>query len=325
MNEITSIDAESLKAQGFTDEELQAVLPKEESEQEPQAEEVKEEVTEEQPTLETETVVEQPAPDGDKVSKHVPYDRFKQKIDEANLLKAELAALKQQQKQQPAPQPAQATQTVSPNEAKAKYFAMLSEQAEAEARQIVGIEKDEDISTLQFTDYRKYQTYLNAMTAIVQEKDQQNRQVWKAQSENTQFIDKLQSDPLFPQVYAYTVAEFDELPLKESKKVTVALNKIGAKQGSKEDFDLVESTFAKYKEKFLASNGQVAQSSTIIAKDITTNPILDKADGLPRAQGLSGSKTAAMSWQQVEQLIIDGKIDQIPKDMLKQIDPKLIE
>jgi len=321
MDEITSI-AESLKQHGFTEEEIQSVVPQEEVVEENATSE--ETPVEELPS-EEKPVEEQPAPDSDKVSKHVPYDRFKEVNEKNKVLAAKLAAYEAQQAKAPTPvqpNPAPAAPVVSPVEAKAKYFAMLTETADKEAREIVGLTAEDDISTLQFTDYRKYQTYLNAMTSIVQEKDQENRQSWKTQAENTEFIGKLQSDPLFQQVYAYTVAEFDELPAKQSKKVTEALNRIGSKQGSKDDFRLVEDTFADYKNKFLALNGQ-APSPT--QQQPVVHSALDKTAGLPRAQGLSGAKTAAMSWAQVEQLIIDGRIDEIPKEMIKKIDPKLLE
>ena len=102
------VDAETLKQQGFTDEDLQGIMP---SEPEPTPEPVTEPTPEPEPAIETTEPTPEPeseptAPDSDKVSKHVPYDRFKEINDKNKVLAAEIAALKAKQFE-PAPQPTQ--------------------------------------------------------------------------------------------------------------------------------------------------------------------------------------------------------------------------
>lgn len=326
--ENTNIDLASL-SQHFTEEELATVLPKDEAE----SAEVVEEQAEQQEVEQTE---EPSQPDSDIVQEEKPqklkptviaYDRFKEVNDKAKALAAELAALKAQKpEQQPTltPQPVQ-PEPVNMSAQRAKYYESLTKDADREAREILGIDATEDIASLQFTDAVKYQVYLNAMTSIVQEKDSQNKQAWKLQQDTEQFVARIQSDPLFPQVYKFIDDSLDDLPTRETKKINDALQRIGVKRGTKKDFALIEETYNTYKEKFIALTGAEKQP---VVPQIQANKVaspLDKAEGLPRASNLSGAKTAAMSWQQVEQLIRDGKADQIPKEMLAQIDPKLIE
>ena len=325
--ETTSISVESLKQQGFTDEELQGVIPQEETAEEKPAEEPAQEEqpqTEEEPV---EEVKEQPAPDSEKVSKHVPYDRFREVNEKAKALAAELAALKAQQvtpkqeqktvfEQQPAP-----AQTNNAD-ARAKYFATLSSNADKEAREIYGI-ADADLTELQFTDNAKYQAYLDTRATIVQEKHAEHMKVFHVRQQNEAYVAKLQQDPLFAPVYQYANEAMQDLPGRELLKFKEAETRVTQFCGTDADFALLDKYMADYKAKFLAAQGQAT-----VANNATIQPHkapLDKAEGLPRANNLSGAKSAAMSWAQVEQLIRDGKADQIPRDMLAQIDPKLIE
>ena len=314
--ETNELDVASLK-QHFTDEELQSVLPKEEST------ETVEETVKEEP-LETEvaeTVVEQPAPDSDKVSKHVPYDRFKEVNEKAKALAAELAALKAQKpvQQQQFEQPNQPNQVDS----RAKYYAMLSASADEEAREIHGIGKDVDLGTdLQFTDNPKYQAYLDTKAMLVQGKHTNNVNAFQVRQQNEAYVGKLQQDPLFAPVYQYATEAMQELPGREFLKFKEAEARVTQFVGTGEDFTLLDKYMNTYKAKYLAASGQ---PPTPASKQAGVHSPLDKTEGLPRANNLSGAKTSAMSWAQVEDLIRQGKADQIPREMLAQIDPKLIE
>jgi hypothetical protein len=307
------VDVQTL-SEHFSEEEIKAVLP-----QEPAAETPAPEAPTE-PTTEPSQAV------GDTDSKLkptvIPYDRFKEVNEKNKLLAAELAAIKAQQQeaaQRPAPPPVQqAPPQVDAKAERARYYAMLSDAAEKEAREIHGIDATEDISTLQFTDQRKYQTYMNTMQAIVQTKDAENRQVMRLQQENEKFISYLQQDPLFPKVLQYSAADLENLPNKEAKAVDAAAGRLMQKRGTPDDFKLIEKTIQTYKQKFLSLNGQVEQPAS------PPSP-LERAADLPRAGALSGNKSSAMSWAQVEGLIREGKIDQIPKEMIRQIDPRLLE
>ena len=319
------IDVASLK-QHFTDEELQGVIPQEETAEEKPAEEPAQEEqpqTEEEPV---EEVKEQPAPDSEKVSKHVPYDRFREVNEKAKALAAELAALKAQQvtpKQEQKPvfeqQPSPAQQNNA--DARAKYFATLSSNADKEAREIYGI-ADADLTELQFTDNAKYQAYLDTRATIVQETHAEHMKAFHVRQQNEAYVAKLQQDPLFAPVYQYANEAMQDLPGRDLLKFKEAEMRVTQFCGTDADFALLDKYMADYKAKFLAAQGQAPAPQQQAQPHKAP---LDKAEGLPRANNLSGAKSAAMSWAQVEQLIRDGKADQIPRDMLAQIDPKLIE
>lgn len=327
--ENTSISVESLKQQGFTDEELQGLIPQEETAEDKPAEEP---AQEEQPQTEeehVEEVKEQPAPDGEKVSKHVPYDRFREVNEKAKALAAELAALKAQQvapkqeqkpvfEQQPAP-----AQTNNAD-ARAKYFAALSSNADKEAREIYGI-ADADLTELQFTDNAKYQAYLDTRATIVQEKHAEHMKAFHVRQQNEAYVAKLQQDPLFAPVYQYANEAMQDLPGRELLKFKEAEMRVTQYRGTDADFALLDKYMDDYKAKYLAATGQTVGQQPQHQVQQQTKAPLEKAEGLPRANNLSGAKSAAMSWAQVEQLIRDGKADQIPKEMLAQIDPRLIE
>jgi hypothetical protein len=327
------IDMASL-SQHFTEEELASVMPKDEAENAEAQETVQEEPTDEQPATEPQEEQEPSHPDGDTVQEEpkklkpsvIAYDRFKEVNDKAKALAAELAALKAQ-KTTPVEQPKTVFQQpqTAPNsqaEAKAKYYAMLSAEADKEARDIHGI-KDADLTELQFVDNAKYQAYLDTRATIVQERHTENVKQFQVRQANEMYVSKLQNDPLFAPVYNFAIADMEDLPVREVKAFKAAEARVTNFQGTDADFKLLDEYLEKYQDKYLAMTGQqpVASQATVTK----TKAPIEKAEGLPRANSLSGAKTAAMSWQQVEQLIRDGKADQIPKEMLSQIDPKLIE
>ena len=325
--ENNNIDLASL-SQHFTEEELATVLPKEETENA--------EVVAEQAEPQEEQHEEPSQPDSDIVQEEKPqklkptviaYDRFKEVNDKAKALAAELAALKAQKPVEPT-QPAQTVfeqpKPVQPSqaEAKAKYYAMLSSEADKEAREIHGIESA-DLTELQFVDNAKYQAYLDTRATIVQERHTENVKQFQVRQANEQYVARLQQDPLFAPVYNFAIADMEDLPVREVKAFKAAEARVSNFQGTEADFKMLDEYLEKYKDKYLAMTGQKPVLPQVSVTQ--TKAPLDKAEGLPRANNLSGAKTAAMSWQQVEQLIRDGKADQIPKEMLAQIDPKLIE
>ena len=322
--ENTNIDIGSL-SQHFTEEELATVLPKDEA----QNAEVVEEQAEQQEVEQTE---EPSQPDSDIVQEEKPqklkptviaYDRFKEVNDKAKALAAELAAMKAQKPvERPVEQPRQMNEQQTQTEAKAKYYATLSADADREARAILGI-GDTDLTELQFTDNPKYQALLDTRATIVQERHMENVKQFQVRQANEQYIATLQQDPLFQSMYQFASEELYSLPGRELMQFKEAEARVLNYRGTESDFKLLDKYIGDFKDKYLASTGQKPVMPQVSVTH--TKAPLDKAEGLPRASNLSGAKTAAMSWQQVEQLIRDGKADQIPKEMLAQIDPKLIE
>ena len=60
----------------------------------------------------------------------------------------------------------------------AKYYAAISQAADREARDIFGIDANEDLTALQFSDPGKYQSYLDARTSLVQQMDFEERRIF---------------------------------------------------------------------------------------------------------------------------------------------------
>ena len=305
-----SVSLDTLKEQGFSEEDLQGLMPEPEPTPEPSPEPTPEPKAD--PTPEPEPIV----PDHDNVSKHVPYDRFKEINDKNKVMAAELAALKAQQTttttpQQPAPVPQQQTQT-SVEEQIAKI-------ADEKVRK--ALEIDEDIDTLQYSDPAKYLKYVKSVAKEEFKLETQYEQQAKVYNENRTFVSELQQQADFPILYQFAINELDELPGKKARVIEQAFARIDKGQGSKEDIETMRTFVTECRTKM---TGVTPESNVKPAATPTTIP-LDKAIGLPRAQNLSGAKTGAMSMVEVEKMLNEGKFDQIPKDILKMIDPNLVK
>ena len=153
----------------------------------------------------------------------------------------------------------------------------------------------------------------------------ENVKTFEVRSKNEAYVAKLQQDPLFAPVYQYANELLQDLPGRELLKFKEAEMRVTQYRGTDADFALLDKYMDEYKVKYLAATGQTVGQQPQHRVQQQTKAPLEKAEGLPRANNLSGAKSAAMSWAQVEQLIRDGKADQIPKEMLAQIDPRLIE
>jgi hypothetical protein len=323
-NEDTAVDVDTLKDH-FTDDELQEYLPKEEP-------------AKGTPTDPTETApVDPPAeetvvgdvttgediPSADGVSKHVPYDRFKEVNEKNKVLAAELAALKAKNTQ-PSPQPTQQPAPVQQQQP-INVEEQITKLADEKVRKALNI--TDNIETLQYTDPGLYLKYVKDLAKEEFRLETQYEQQAEVYHQNITFANELKSQEDFPVLFQFAVAELDELPGRKARVIEAAFNNIDRGMGSKEDIETVRNFANECRAKM---TGTAPQQQTPIEPEQKPNPQqapspLDKAAGLPRATNLGGARTAAMSWAQVEQLAAEGKFDQIPKDMLIQIDPKLVE
>lgn len=308
-----TVSLDTLKEQGFSEEDLQGLMPEPEPKADPSPDPTPEPKAD--PTPETEPIV----PDHDNVSKHVPYDRFKEINDKNKVMAAELAALKAQQTttttpQQPTPVPQQQNQTQQ--NSVEEQIAKIADEKVRKALEI-----DEDIDTLQYSDPAKYLKYVKSVAKEEFKLETQYEQQSKVYNENVNFINELKSQQDFGVLYQFAIAELDELSGKEARPKEQAFARIDRGVGTKEDIETIRTFVNTCRAKM---SGVTTESNVKPVTTPTTSP-LDKAIGLPRAQNLSGAKTSAMSWAQAESLIREGKIDQIPEEMIRQIDPRLLE
>lgn len=316
------VPADTLKGH-FTDEELQSIMTEPEKAPEQQPNQIPEQ--EPEPTTNKPTEPEQNAPDGDTVSKHVPYDRFKEVNEKNKVLAAELAALKAaQQKQQPVTQTQQPPQMQNqPQGQQLSVAQQIAKIADEKVRKELGI-TEEDLETLQFTDQKKYLQYVKDVSKEEYRMENEYHQQQMVYVDNVNFVQELQAIPDFPVLFQFAQQELDELPRREAKKIDDAYERVNNGRGNKEDFAVLRDFANKCKEKMSSINGAPMTGAFSMPKNQQpvpqqqNNP-LDKAANLPRSQSLSGSKTGAMSWTQIEQLVREGKIDEIPPDMLAQI------
>ena len=299
----------------FSDEDLQEFLPKEDAPQETIAESTETATDEQQQeeTVKDDVIIptEDVEPHADNLKMALKEERDKRKV-----LAAELAVLKAQQTttttpQQPAPVPQQQPQT-SVEEQIAKI-------ADEKVRK--ALEIDEDIDTLQYSDPTKYLKYVKSVAKEEFKLETQYEQQSKVYNENVNFINELKSQQDFGVLYQFAIAELDELSGKEARPKEQAFARIDRGVGTKEDIETIRT----FVNTCRAKMSGVATESNVKPVSTTATSPLDKAIGLPRAQNLSGAKTSAMSWAQAESLIREGKIDQIPEEMIRQIDPRLLE
>lgn len=312
MEDTNIVSVDTLKEQGFTDEELQGIITEPEPTPEPQPEpEPSPEPSPEPEPEPTPEPVDEPAPDRDSVSKHVPYDRFKEVNEKNKVLAAELAALKaQQQTQQPqANQPIQQPQT-TPQQP--DMYAKIKSYAKQEAIKRLNIEGNPQ--DLMFTDPDKYEEYLEERSAIT-------INTTNIYNENLDFANELKAQPDFQVLYQFASAELDEMPAKQAREIEQSFARINQGFGSRKDMAIAQKYVDQCREKMNSISAQQAPAQGAFSmpnNQPATNP-LDKAAGLPKAQNLSGAKTSAMSWAQANQLINEGRGDEVPSDMLAQI------
>jgi hypothetical protein len=302
-----SVSLDTLKEQGFSDEDLQEFTPKTEPVVDPVIEPVIEPVEEETP--QDSVIVEEEIPHADNLKMALKEERERRKV-----LSAELAALKAQQPittiQQTAP--------IVPPTQQTSVEDQIASIADEKVKKALGI--TEDIDTLQYSDPALYLKYVKGVAKEEFKLETQYEQQQTVYNQNRTFVSELQQQADFPVLYQFAVAELDELPGKKARVIEQAFSRIDQGNGSKEDIETMRSFVSECRTKMTG----ITQSPVTPVIAPTTSP-LDKANGLPRAQSLSGSKTSAMSWAQVEDLIRQGKVDQIPKEMISQIDKRLLE
>lgn len=285
------IDISTLKDH-FTEEELQSVIPSDpEPTPEPIADTTPEPESEPEPTPEPEP--EPTAPDSDKVSKHVPYDRFKEVNDKNKALAAEIAALRAQQ------QPTQQTAPQQPPQHKEKTIREVAKERVIAKHGEFNFFDEEHASELaeNIADI-KFERKMNELA--IQQRDSQYQN----------FVNEYLNRPDAQELKEFAAQKYANMSRAEQIGYSFA--------EQRQDVSILKPLYESVLKEF------EAQKNPVVASVPITSP-LDKAAGLPKAQNLSGSKTSAMSWSQVEDLIRKGKVDQIPQDMIKQIDPRLLE
>ena len=314
-----SILREAVQNEGmkFADEKA------EEPAQEQPAEPVQEVKTEEEPL---------PEPDAEKrvPLKALQEEREKRQKASAELLqlKAELEKMRQVQPAtptQPAQQPAYQPPTQQPpmqpqDDAEARFFAMLTDEAESAVMKTLHL-TEADMDALQFTDRKKFNQFQAMVSARVQEKAQAVKTQFESQQQNQRFANTLRSDPLFQPVYSFYRQEIEELPVKQAKSILEAEARIANNRGTVADRELVWAKYNEYKQKFVGlTKTPAAQPAAPVAAATQVDDKISQAANHPRTGMLGGSAgSSGMALAEMERLIEQGRGDLLPADALQRV------
>lgn len=292
-----------------------------------------EEETSEEPIEEaredSQEVVEEVKPDNEK---KVPLKALQEEREKRQKVSAQLLALQAELEKVRAvvPQTTQNVQTIpaqstqaqpQPVNSESQYFAQLTELADREVRQQLGI-TEEDVSTLQFTDQRKWMQYNAQVNAKVMERHEQNKQQYSVVQRNQQFAQELVSDPLFQPVYKFFKQEMDDMPVREAKAILDAEQRISYNQGSPEDIALLRSKYTEYKNRFISLTNANPATPNNVVPTVATVQGADKATQAaqhPRTGMLGGGSSQSMSTAEIERYISEGRGDLIPADYLAKV------
>ena len=311
MDKTEMVNAEDL---GFTEEDVKPFLdelPKEEeqeetteqTEEETKPAETTEESTENAPASDETAVPEDHA---ENLKAALAEERAKRKAlrDELNSLKAQVNR----------PQVQEQPQTQAPD---------VLQQIRNDARQkaIASLKIDGNPSDLMFVDGEKYEEYISERTRLEYEAMSTYKETQRVFNENVAFANELREVPDYQNVLNYAMAEIDEMPRKESRKIEEAYDRVDKGRGNKDDFNVLREYISTCQKKMTGEDVSVPAKTQPQPNVSGLTAKLEQAAALPKAAQLSGGKTSQMSWSEVERLAREEKWDEIPKEMLLKLDP----
>lgn len=305
MENTDMVNAEEL---GFTEDDLKPFadeLPKEEEPKETEEQTETTEDTSETASVGEETTVTEDHAENLKAALKEERARRKALRDELDTLKNQLIDV--QRKSQPAP-----IQQTDP-------FTDLKKQARQKA--IESLKIDGNPSDLMFTDSEKYEEFVAERARLEYEAIHNYQEKQRTYNENVSFVNELRSIPDFPVVLNYAMADLDEMPRKQSRKIEDAYSKVDRGEGTKEDFQVLRDYVAECQKKMAGTNTSETTKTQPQTNVGGLTSKLEQASQLPKATQLNGGKTSQMSWAEVEKLAREEKWDEIPKELLLKIDP----
>lgn len=273
-----------------------------------------------QSQADTQGAQEKPKP---QTEESVPYARFKEKVDEANQLKAQLAEyqrrMQQQQQpaqpppQQPQPQPVQPQMRITPEIAK-----KINDAIDAEAKLMCGLSKEE-LEDLEFADdddpklmqwkQSKELARGKVFAAIQQaqfEQRQQAQQFIAAHQAAAQFCNdyaqrELATEPNVQAIQNFAANEFfEQLSPVEKRIVAESFVHVERQIASPTEMYTVKNYYERAKAAFLArANGAKQQQKQPAQK-------AQQAAALPRSDQLKGTastNSAQLSAADIEKLL----------------------
>ena len=270
---------------------------------------------------------EPPAEPKPQTEESVPYARFKEKVDEANQLKAQLAEYqRQQQTQQQAQQPQQQFQPqqmrITPEDA-----VKINEAIKAEALALSCM-SDDDVASLEYADeddpriaqwnQAKNIAQNRVYNAIYQtqiNRQQQAQQFYNEHLASTQiyneFVQKESSEPDFKDVQNFATHEFfEQLNPNEQRIIANSYLRVERQTASPAEMLVVKNYYEKAKAAYRTRGAKKAPT-----------PRQQSAPQLPRSDQLRGSSGASdgqLSAHDIEKLLEGDftKLDEKTQKML---------
>ncbi len=299
------------------------------------AREVLAEVQPPQPQEETQTEEPQPEPSEEpkqQTPSNIPYARFKEKVDEVNQLKAQLAEY--QRRQQPAPQPQQPQAQQPPFQTPQfqitpEISKKITEAIDAEAMALTGMSKD-DVASLEYADdddpriaqwkQGKSIAQMQIYTALQQAKinqQQRARQYYEKHSAGVNFYNDFASkafnEPEFQAIQQFAIKDlFEQLTPFEKQTIAESYMHVERQTASPAEIMNVTNFFEKAKAAFRSRNAKPKPNQRQQAQ---------QAAKLPRVDQLNGTATTSdgqLSASDVEKLI-QGDMTQLDKKTLNML------
>lgn len=258
----------------------------------------------EQTQAETQTQTEEPQPEPSEEPKpqtpsNIPYARFKEKVDEVNQLKAQLAEY--QRRQQPAPQPQQPQAQQLPFQTPQfqitpEISKKINAAINAEAMALTGMSKD-DVASLEYADDEdpriaqwnqgKSIAQARVYNAIQQAQINQQQQVQQYLANRTasiiaynDFAAKAFNEPDFQAIQQFAINEFFE-QLTPFEKQTIASSYLHVERQTASPAEIMNVTnyFEKAKAAFRSRNAKPKPNQRQQAQQAAKLPRVDQLNG----------------------------------------------
>jgi len=180
------------------------------------------------------------------------------------------------------------------------------DEADILARKEANIDKsvtDDELSTMQFTEPKKYQKYLLAKNIIATEKHRENVTKAKITQENQRVIAEFNAHPQGQAIYAFADSLLDDLPRRESRKVDEALQAISTASATTEQLDVLRKHFKDAEARFMEAKGVQQKQIPVNAPQMPIGASkLDRLADTSRTQELRRGGARAMNESDLDRM-----------------------
>ena len=257
----------------------------------------------------------------------VPYDRFKEKVDEANRLKAQLAEY--QKRQQPQPQPQQPQQQQQYQLPQFRITPEISEKItqaiDAEAMTMTGFTQD-DVASLEYADgddprlaqwaQAKSIASAEVFNAIRENRRLQEQKKWQFISERdeatrdyNEFAKKAIAEPDYNEIVKFATNDFyNQLSPQDRRRIATAYSHVEEQSASPDEAWIVKTYYKLAKAAYYTRNAK-------------SKPQVNQPPQLPRSDQLRGAVSTGdgqLNRREIEKLL-EGDFTKIDEKTQKKL------